>query len=210
MLSAFPPAFPFDSFTGNQFPAFEPCFPAPEFYEPAAFTSLVQEETVSQTHPANSGSDGTNRDTPTLTEPEQTNSKGLPSGSDEAGRFDPIVDERKRRRKESNRESARRSRLRKQRHLEDLRNLGGRLKVGNRELLNRLRWVLHQTRVVASKNDSLRSEAALLRRRLCDIRQTLLVRHHLMNPSAAWPCIINNAAPPLTADSFCNMQYLNK
>ncbi|KAL0450137.1 UNVERIFIED_CONTAM: Basic leucine zipper 4 [Sesamum latifolium] len=220
MLSAFPVGFPSDSFLGNPFPPFESGFPPwdyscetsvfpppPKEEEPVAFSPQPSQEPVS----SNSGSDISNTAPVTpnsgSTEPNRNSSKNLSSGSDRSSskkitprsdgtssRLGPVVDERKRRRMISNRESARRSRMRKQRHLENLRNQANRFKVGNREVMNRLRLVVHQTQLIQAENERLRSEAAVLRQRLWDIRQVLLVRQlqqHL-NPSA-WP-LINNVA----------------
>ncbi|KAK4416358.1 Basic leucine zipper 4 [Sesamum alatum] len=224
MLSAFPAGFPADSFLGNPFPPFETGFPSwdysyePSFLfpppskeeEPVAFSPQPSQEPVS----SNSGSDTSNPApvTPNSGSPEpiQNSCKNLSSGSDEPNRgsskkitphsdgtrtrLGPVVDERKRRRMISNRESARRSRMRKQRHLENLRNQANRFKVGIRELMNRLRLVVHQTQLIQAENEHLRSEAVVLRQRLWDIRQVLLVRQlqQQLNPSA-WP-LINNVA----------------
>ncbi|KAI3699515.1 hypothetical protein L2E82_43890 [Cichorium intybus] len=113
------------------------------------------------------------------------NSTPKTNSSDEAN----VVDERKRRRMISNRESARRSRMRKQKHLENMRNLSNRLKTNNRELMNRLRVVNLHGKIVREENQRLRSESVLLQEKLWGIRQVLLVRqlHHQLLPSA-WPC----------------------
>lgn len=81
--------------------------------------------------------------------------------------------------------------MRKQKHLENLRNQVNRLKIGNRELMNRLRVVTHHFELARSDNDRLRSESIILRRRLWDIRQVLLVRQlqqQLPPVPSPWPC----------------------
>ncbi|KZV57025.1 Basic leucine-zipper 5 [Dorcoceras hygrometricum] len=100
-----------------------------------------------------------------------------------------VIDERKHKRMISNRESARRSRMRKQKHLDNLRNQVNRLKVANRQTMNRLSLVVQQNQLVRRENEYLSSESAMLRQRLWDIRQVLLVRQlqQNLNPSA-WPC----------------------
>ncbi|KAI3665636.1 hypothetical protein L6452_44265 [Arctium lappa] len=101
-----------------------------------------------------------------------------------------VVDERKRRRMISNRESARRSRMRKQKHLENLRNELNRFKTGNRELTNRLRFVNRHGQILREENRSLRSESVMLQQKLWEIRQVLIVGrrfNHQLIPSA-WPC----------------------
>lgn len=108
---------------------------------------------------------------------------------DEPDRPAPVVDERKRRRMISNRESARRSRMRKQKHLENLRNQVNRFRVENRELTNRLRCVLYHFQRVRTDNLRLQSEYAVLQQKLSDIRQLLLFRQLRQQFSpTAWPC----------------------
>ncbi|PRQ48256.1 putative transcription factor bZIP family [Rosa chinensis] len=97
------------------------------------------------------------------------------------------VDERKRRRMISNRESARRSRMRKQKHIENLRTQVNRLRIENRELNNRLRFVIYHFQRVHTDNDMLRAEHTMLQQKLSDIRQILVFRQ-LQHMSSAWPC----------------------
>lgn len=94
------------------------------------------------------------------------------SGSDELNRDE----ERRIRRMISNRESARRSRMRKQRHLEDLRNRADRLRLENQELKNRVGVVTRHCLLFCRDNDRLRSEATELRRRLNDMKRVLMLR----------------------------------
>ncbi|KAK4352217.1 hypothetical protein RND71_027735 [Anisodus tanguticus] len=63
------------------------------------------------------------------------------------------LEERKRRRKMSNRESARRSRFRKKKHLDNLEDKVDRLKVENRELKNRLCVVTHHCQAAQRETD---------------------------------------------------------
>ncbi|MQL89286.1 hypothetical protein Taro_021861 [Colocasia esculenta] len=86
------------------------------------------------------------------------------SGSEEPDRS--REEERRLRRMISNRESARRSRMRKQRHLKDLRAQVDQLKSQNRELVDQLAAVTGHCLLFCRDNDRLRSEAAALRRRL--------------------------------------------
>ncbi|KAI3958867.1 hypothetical protein MKX01_023543 [Papaver californicum] len=96
-------------------------------------------------------------------------------GSNDSNNF-VAVDERKKRRMISNRESARRSRMRKERHLQDLRNQLNRMKIENRDLANRLAFINHSNQVLCRDNDRLRYESSFLRRRLSDIRRILIFR----------------------------------
>ncbi|KAK1440667.1 hypothetical protein QVD17_06496 [Tagetes erecta] len=85
------------------------------------------------------------------------------------------IDERKLRRMISNRESARRSRMRKQKHLENLRNHVNRHKSVNRELMNRLRFIIRHEQVLRQENERLRTESVMLRQKLWDLHQVMLV-----------------------------------
>ncbi|KAI3712997.1 hypothetical protein L1987_71567 [Smallanthus sonchifolius] len=86
------------------------------------------------------------------------------------------MEERKRRRMISNRESARRSRVRKQKHLENLRSQLNRLKAGNRDLMNRLRVVNLHGKLLRQENRRLVSESVMFQQKLRDIRHALHVR----------------------------------
>ncbi|KAF5187374.1 basic leucine-zipper [Thalictrum thalictroides] len=98
------------------------------------------------------------------------------SGSDELTTRPEPDDDRKTRRMISNRESARRSRMRKQRHLEDLRNQVNRLRLDNRELTNQLKLINHHCHILKIDNSRLLSESTILRQRLSDIRRILIFR----------------------------------
>ncbi|XP_024993714.1 basic leucine zipper 4-like [Cynara cardunculus var. scolymus] len=163
---------PSDLFLGTGFTPWDTVtVETPFVYPPqeSVFSFSGSDDSTPKTNSSNSGSDDG--------EPEQN----LPE-------VDPI-DERKRRRMISNRESARRSRMRKQKHLENLRNQVNRHKTGNRELMNHLRFVSHHGQLVRQENERLRSESVMLRQKLGDIRQVLLVRQLQSQLfSSAWPC----------------------
>lgn len=77
------------------------------------------------------------------------------------------------RRMKSNRESARKSRLRKRIHLEELRIQSERLQAENSDLRTQLGSVLNRTNLVRHENRRLQIEVMLLKKRL-DEAQTLL------------------------------------
>lgn len=79
-----------------------------------------------------------------------------------------IIHERKQRRMISNRESARRSRIRKQRHLDELCSQVIFLIKENRQLIDELRRVSESHDHVVQENVQLREEALELRRMLTD------------------------------------------
>ncbi|ERN05815.1 hypothetical protein AMTRI_Chr10g6880 [Amborella trichopoda] len=92
------------------------------------------------------------------------------SGSDEASE-ERQQDERRRRRMLSNRESARRSRMRKQRHLDELWTTVLRLRSENRQLIEKLNVTSEHHEKVMIENESLRAEVTDLRRMLENMRE---------------------------------------
>ncbi|KAB2096732.1 hypothetical protein ES319_A01G126300v1 [Gossypium barbadense] len=95
------------------------------------------------------------------------------SSSENSSRAIFSPDERKQRRKISNRESAKRSRWRKKRHLENLTSQVNRMNIENRRLKNRLHLVINQCHVVWGENEQLRSESFALWAKLLDLYWTL-------------------------------------
>ncbi|KAJ7952721.1 Basic-leucine zipper transcription factor [Quillaja saponaria] len=170
MLSTLPAStFPSDPLLGNPFSAFDGGFPPWEC--PDIFSAFKHTKPVN----SSSGSDELNQ-----------NHAKTKSDSDEPNRTNSVTDERKRRRMISNRESARRSRMRKQKHLENLRIQMNRFKMENRELSNRLRFILYHSRRTRTENDQLQSEHIMLRQKLSDISQ-ILIFQQLQPFSSAWP-----------------------
>ncbi|KAF8039170.1 hypothetical protein BT93_B1657 [Corymbia citriodora subsp. variegata] len=95
----------------------------------------------------------------------------LSSTSDEADdRQLRLIDERRRRRMISNRESARRSRMRKQRHLDELWSQVLRLRGENQSLVERLNEATERHERAVRENASLREEVSDLRQLLRDVR----------------------------------------
>lgn len=80
------------------------------------------------------------------------------------------MDERKRRRMISNRESARRSRMRKQRHLDELWSQVVRLRTENHNLIDKLNQVSESHERVVEENVRLKEEASDLRRMMVDLQ----------------------------------------
>ncbi|ONK74571.1 uncharacterized protein A4U43_C03F7860 [Asparagus officinalis] len=98
-----------------------------------------------------------------------------------------LAEQRRLRRMISNRESARRSRMRKQRHLLDLRCHVSRLKMLNSELANRVGLVSHHNMLVRFDNDRLQYESNVLRDRLSEIRRILMFQQ-LSFPATVGVC----------------------
>ncbi|KAG0450964.1 hypothetical protein HPP92_026658 [Vanilla planifolia] len=92
------------------------------------------------------------------------------------------VEDRRLRRMMSNRESARRSRMRKQRHMEDLRSRVGRLRHEKRNLLDQIAAISGCAVVLQHENQKLRTESSALLHRLSVIRRVLFLRQlHLLS-----------------------------
>lgn len=85
-----------------------------------------------------------------------------------------IIDQRKQRRMISNRESARRSRMRKQKHLDELRSQVLRLRTENHNLLDRLNHMSESHDRVLEENAKLKEEASDLRQMLTEIQISTL------------------------------------
>ncbi|KAG4973134.1 hypothetical protein AAZX31_11G044800 [Glycine max] len=166
MLSALP-------FQGNPFPALDYAFMPWDGLDSLGFKPTSPNPVTSS-----SGSGYPNR----------THAEEKPA-SDKSNHVTSVMEERKRRRMISNRESARRSRIRKQRHLENLRNQMNLFRVENRKLNNGLQFLLHHCNRLRTENEWLLSERPMLRQKLANINQILLFRH-LQPFSSAWPCNI--------------------
>ncbi|CAN0864930.1 bZIP transcription factor 44 [Linum grandiflorum] len=107
----------------------------------------------------------------------------------------------------SNRESARRSRMRKQKHLENLRNRVNRLRVENRDLTDRVRFVSYHLNRVRADTDRLRSEHMMLRQKLMNVGRILMLRQlsSAAVASTAWPCnniVFPDPVPSAATENF--------
>ncbi|KAL3526656.1 hypothetical protein ACH5RR_011312 [Cinchona calisaya] len=99
---------------------------------------------------------------------------GTNSTSDEAEYDDQqlslIINERKKRRMISNRESARRSRMRKQKHLDELWSQVVWLRNENHQLINKLNHASERHDLVLQENTQLKEEASELRQMLSNMQ----------------------------------------
>lgn len=93
------------------------------------------------------------------------------SGSEEDLQL--LMDQRKRKRKQSNRESAKRSRMRKQKHLDDLISEVDRLRKENSEILTRVNITTQHYLKIESDNCILRAQMGELSQRLQSLNDIL-------------------------------------
>lgn len=100
----------------------------------------------------------------------QSDESDNPSGTNELVR----VDEKKRRRTISNRESAKRSRLKKKKRFEELTEEVNRLNLRNEELKNRLANVVSCGNFISSENNRLKTESVCLEIRLLELYRFLV------------------------------------
>ncbi|GLT41222.1 hypothetical protein SLA2020_153030 [Shorea laevis] len=104
------------------------------------------------------------------------------SGSEEgSSRAVYSPDERKERRKISNRESARRSRWRKKRYLENLTDEVNRLSLVNQKLKNELGLIINHCNALWRENDELKSESIALSAELSNLCSILAAMQSIGN-----------------------------
>ncbi|GLU15965.1 hypothetical protein SLE2022_324160 [Rubroshorea leprosula] len=103
------------------------------------------------------------------------------SGSEGSSRAVYSPDERKERRRISNKESARRSRWRKKRHLENLTDEVNRLSLVNQKLKNELGLIINECNALWRENDQLRSESIALSAELSNLWRILAAMQSISN-----------------------------
>lgn len=130
--------------------------------------------------------------------PQQPSSFSSNSTSDEADEQQlSLINERKQRRMISNRESARRSRMRKQKHLDELWSQVVWLRNENHQLVDKLNHVSESHDRVVQENAQLKEEASELRQMLSDLQ--------LHSPNSNYHPSLRDQ---LEVDVPCNTAYL--
>lgn len=124
------------------------------------------------------------------------------STSDEADeQHQSLINERKHRRMISNRESARRSRMRKQKHLDELWSQVVWLRNENHQLMDKLNHVSESHDRVSQENVQLREEASELRQMICDMQL-----HSPYHPPPLSP-IDDDVSPYVKSDSSITSSF---
>ncbi|KAL3538993.1 hypothetical protein ACH5RR_002359 [Cinchona calisaya] len=95
------------------------------------------------------------------------------SGLQNSGSEEDLMDQRKRKRMISNRESARRSRMRKQKHLDDLMAQVAHLRKENNQIITTMNVTTQQYLNVEAENSVLRAQVAELSHRLQSLNQII-------------------------------------
>jgi len=133
------------------------------------------------------------------------------SGSEED--LQAVMDERKRKRMISNRESARRSRMRKQKHLDDLASLVTQLRNENHQILTSVNLTTQKYMAVEAENSVLRAQVGELSHRLESLNEII----HFLNatngvsgpPGPSPSCFLEPEGDAFFNNPF-NMGYLSQ
>jgi FtsZ-binding cell division protein ZapB len=128
------------------------------------------------------------------------------SGSDSDPRY-ANVDERKRKRMISNRDSARRSRMRKQKQMEDLVNEVSKLQNENNQLMQGINVAQQRYMEMESANNVLRAQAVELTERLRSLNSVLQIVEDVSGLSVEIPEIPDPLFKPWAAPVFGTAYY---
>ncbi|XWS25816.1 hypothetical protein CRYUN_Cryun27aG0099600 [Craigia yunnanensis] len=128
------------------------------------------------------------------------------SGSEE--NLHQLMDQRKRKRMESNRESARRSRIRKQKHLDDLVAQVTQLKKDNNQILTSINFTTQHYLNIEAENSVLRAQMMELSQRLDSLNEIL---NYINSPTTS-NGVYETEGFETSPDSFTtlNLPYLNQ
>ncbi|CAH1428176.1 unnamed protein product [Lactuca virosa] len=132
------------------------------------------------------------------------------SGSDEV-----LIDPRKRKRMQSNRESARRSRMRKQKHLDDLTAQINHLKNNNSQIVTTIKVTTQQFLQIEAENIVLRAQMGELSQRLDSLNEMINSMNNNSNHFTANHCTNGTSGmfefeQPDFFNNPWNMMHLNQ
>ncbi|KAE9588366.1 hypothetical protein Lal_00003070 [Lupinus albus] len=130
------------------------------------------------------------------------------SGSEEDLKL--LMDQRKRKRKQSNRESAKRSRMRKQKHLDDVIAQVDMLRKENSEILTRVSIITQHYHRVESENCILRVQMGELSQRLQSLNDILELINTTNGIYEMDNCYVTGATDYNNFMNPMNMFYLNQ
>lgn len=135
-------------------------------------------------------------------------SSGNSSQIQNSGSEEDLVDQRKRKRMQSNRESARRSRVRKQKHLDDLTDQINQTKKDNAQVLTTINVTTQQFVQVEAENSVIRAQMGELSQRLDYLNEII----NLINCSTTSHCTngLFEFEQPDFMNNPWNMMYLNQ
>ncbi|XP_030950584.1 bZIP transcription factor 44-like [Quercus lobata] len=131
------------------------------------------------------------------------------SGSE--GDLQVLMDQRKRKRMQSNRESARRSRMRKQKHLDDLMGQVTQLSKDNNQILTSIKITTQHFMNIEAENSILRAQVVELSQRLESLNGILNFINTTSSVGGVYGTLQNTTAA--SADSFMdplNLLYHNQ
>lgn len=140
------------------------------------------------------------------------NSSGCSPQMQKSGSEEGLVDQRKRKRMESNRESARRSRMRKQKHTDDLMAVVAQLKDENSRMMNTMSITTQQCLIVEAENSILSAQMGELSQRLESLNNIL----NCLNTTTATAigCVFESedfgSIPESYMDNSWNLMCLNQ
>ncbi|KAG2238783.1 hypothetical protein Bca4012_024122 [Brassica carinata] len=147
-------------------------------YDSSSLNNMQQQDYFHLNHYYNNLNPSTNDNLNLITYPQihqelnlQSPASNNSTTSDEATEDIFVIDERKQRRMVSNRESARRSRMRKQRHLDELLSQVAWLRSENQQLLDKLNQASDSNELVIQENSSLKEENVELRRVITSMKK---------------------------------------
>ncbi|KAI3736960.1 hypothetical protein L2E82_26950 [Cichorium intybus] len=141
-------------------------------------------------------------------------SSGNSSGSTQihhSGSDDGMMDQRKRKRMESNRESARRSRMRKQKHIDDLMAQANKLKNDNAQIQTTIDVTTQRYVQIEAENSVLRAQVSELSQRLDSLNEIMNYINTNTNCTTT-QCTtgLNGSFEFDVMDNPWNMMYLNQ